>query len=299
MNKREAITKRNTRLRAELEAALERVRSVEVKNKWLEEELLRQEHLVLNLSEAQDRDTETIGILADVVDILFEDEDRCATRSYDSVLEKAKELVGLKKDAEYWGRMYAAELLRSQRALDAHSRARSELAELREAERFVLCVWCGEEICSGGTLTPEDVLDRCRAHDEGCEANPLRKQLRAIPGEMARLEFWPMIIQPAVEPFLPGIVARAIDAAQFIARRGSPPAAVSDTQRLDWLLSFASVEDVGDEECVAGVCFRCDDMESELLGSFECETTWPLRQVIRKFIDEAIRRSAARAAAEG
>ncbi|MEN6368576.1 MAG: hypothetical protein ABFD77_02635 [Thermotogota bacterium] len=187
MKKKEAISKRNTRLRAELEAALERVRSVEAKNKQLEEELLRQERLAYNLSEQNDRDTETIGILADVVDILFEDEDRCATRSYDEVREKARELVGLK----------------------------GELAELREAERFVLCVWCGEEICAGGTITPEDVLERCRAHDENCEAHPLGKQLRAIPREMARLEFWPVRLQSAVAPLLPDIVARSVDAARF------------------------------------------------------------------------------------
>jgi hypothetical protein len=60
----------------------------------------------------------------------------------------------------------------------------------------------------------------------------------------------------------------------------------ADTKRLDWLLSFASVEDVGDESFVPGVVFRIEDAESELLG---LSLGWTPRQ----FIDAAMARSAA------
>ena|GEM_PF-5916611 len=56
-----------------------------------------------------------------------------------------------------------------------------------------------------------------------------------------------------------------------------------DTKRLDWLLSFAIVEDVGDEQCVPGVRFRIEDMEGELCGP---SLEWTPRQ----FIDAALAR---------
>jgi hypothetical protein len=63
-------------------------------------------------------------------------------------------------------------------------------------------------------------------------------------------------------------------------------AAREDVRRLDWLLSFASVEDVGDEHVVPGVVFRIEDAESELFGP---SLDWTPRQ----FIDAAMERVAA------
>jgi hypothetical protein len=51
-------------------------------------------------------------------------------------------------------------------------------------------------------------------------------------------------------------------------------------------LSFAVVEDVGDEQCVPGVRFRIEDMEAELCGP---SLEWTPRQ----FIDAAMSRLAA------
>ena len=66
-----------------------------------------------------------------------------------------------------------------------------------------------------------------------------------------------------------------------------------DSERLEWILSWATVEDVGDDDYVPGVIFDEDmgrelrglteDMERELRGlAFECTTI--------DFIDAAIQR---------
>jgi len=55
-----------------------------------------------------------------------------------------------------------------------------------------------------------------------------------------------------------------------------------DSERLEWILSWATVEDVGDDDYVPGVIFD-EDMERELRGlAFECTTI--------DFIDAAIQR---------
>ena len=38
----------------------------------------------------------------------------------------------------------------------------------------------------------------------------------------------------------------------------------TDTERLDFLLKFISIDDVGDEHCVPGVVVRSEDLEEKL-----------------------------------
>jgi len=80
-------------------------------------------------------------------------------------------------------------------------------------------------------------------------------------------------------------IAKFVDA-RISALESQLKAARDDAKRLDWLLSFAIVEDVGDEQCVPGVRFRIEDMEAELCGP---SLEWTPRQ----FIDAAMSRLAA------
>lgn len=61
---------------------------------------------------------------------------------------------------------------------------------------------------------------------------------------------------------------------------------VAEKMRLDFVLSFAQVEDVGDEEMVYGLTFRIEDMENATVGG-ALRYNWTPRQ----FIDAAIVRA--------
>jgi len=54
------------------------------------------------LNRQAEDDLETVGLLADVCDALWGDEDRAATRGYDNVLERAKTLYRFAKEAARW-----------------------------------------------------------------------------------------------------------------------------------------------------------------------------------------------------
>lgn len=60
-------------------------------------EINRLEGALENYGDMNERDTETVGILADVVDILFDDETRCEKHAYEGVLERARECAAARK----------------------------------------------------------------------------------------------------------------------------------------------------------------------------------------------------------
>ena len=61
----------------------------------------------------------------------------------------------------------------------------------------------------------------------------------------------------------------------------------TDTERLDFLLRWFSVEDVGDEEFAPGVVIHQEQLEDRLTGVLT-EVTDDLRTVLDKALDDEI-----------